>query len=133
MTITDPISDLLTRIRNANLKRQATVDAPHSQFKVDLLNIIQKEGYIESFTINDGKIKGQKIITINLKYYDQQPVITHIKRISKPGQRIYQSSKNLPKILNGLGIAVVSTSKGLLTSYAAKAQKLGGEVICEIY
>ncbi len=133
MTITDPISDLLTRIRNANLKRKATVDAPHSRFKIELLKIFEKEGYIDSFAINDGKIKGQKIITITLKYQDQEPVIRHIKRVSKPGQRIYQDYKNLPKVLNGLGVAVVSTSKGLLTSYAAKSQKLGGEIICEIY
>ena len=133
MTMTDPISDLLTRIRNANLKRKTFVNAPHSQFKINLLKIMQQEGYIESFAVTDGKIKGQKIITINLKYYDNQPVITKIRRISKPGQRIYQNYKNLPKVLNGLGIAVVSTSKGLLTSHTAKAQKLGGEVVCEIY
>lgn len=133
MTITDPISDLLTRIRNAHLKRQATVVAPFSQFKMELLQIIQKEGYIESFSVSEEKVKGQKNINITLKYADEQPVISHIRRVSKPGQRIYLGYKNLPKVLNGLGIAIVSTSRGLLTSHAAKAQKLGGEVICEIY
>ncbi len=133
MTITDPISDLLTRIRNANLKKQATVSVPFSQFKADILQIIQQEGYIQSFSVNEDKTTNHKNIIITLKYIDSEPVINQIRRVSKPGQRIYHGYKNLPKVLNGLGIAIVSTSQGLFTSHVAKAKKLGGEVVCEIF
>ena len=132
MTITDPISDLLTSIRNASIKGKKNIIVPYSKMKHSLVNILKEEGYLSSFFVSDDKTT-RKTIDISLKYHQEQPVIKHIKRISKPGQRIYLNHRNLPKVLGGMGIAVISTSHGLMTCHNARNQKIGGEIICEVY
>ncbi|EIJ43452.1 ribosomal protein S8 [Beggiatoa alba B18LD] len=127
MSMTDPIADMLTRIRNAQSTRKQTVEMPVSKIKVEVAKILKAEGYINDYRISDG-IKA--ILTLDLKYYLNKPVISEIKRISRPGLRIYRDKDSLPKVLNGLGIAIVSTSKGLMTDRVARVQGHGGEVLC---
>lgn len=131
--IRDAISDMLTRIRNANMVRHQIVQIPHTKMTIAIAEILKEEGYIsefEQFEEND-----QKLLLLCLKYQGQkrEPIITSIKRISKPGLRIYVSSKNLPKVLGNLGIAILSTSKGVITNHKAKSLGIGGEVICYIW
>ena len=129
---TDPIADMLTRIRNANLVSHPSVEVPASKLKVELAKLLKEEGFISNYTINeDGKFK---VINIELKYdFQNKPVITNLKRVSKPGLRNYCKAKNLPQVLGGMGVAVVSTSKGLLTDRKARKENLGGEVLAYIY
>ena len=132
MQMSDVIADMLTRIRNANDAKHATVDIPASNMKKAIAEILVKEGYVKSFTvIDDGK---QGTIRVTLKYLPgKQKVIRGIKRVSKPGLRIYASCEDMPKVMNGLGIAIVSTSKGIMTDKAARAQHVGGEVIAFVW
>lgn len=131
MTVTDPIADALTRIRNANLVRHETVEIPASKLKVELIKLLKEEGFIDGFElVEDGKFKN---IKVTLKYSNGKSVITNLQRVSTPGLRTYSKFKNLPRVLDGLGIAVVSTSNGLLTDRAARAQKLGGEILCYVW
>lgn len=132
MTMTDPIADMLTRIRNANTVRHTTVDVPASNVKKRLAEIMLEEGFIKGFDlIDDGK---QGIIRIELKYgQNKERVITGIKRISKPGLRVYAKKTEVPKVLGGLGVAVVSTSSGIITDREARKLGVGGEVICYIW
>jgi small subunit ribosomal protein S8 len=132
MQMSDVIADMLTRIRNANDAKHATVDIPASNMKKAIAEILVKEGYVKSFTvIDDGK---QGTIRVTLKYLaNKQKVIRGIRRISKPGLRIYASCEDMPKVMNGLGIAIVSTSKGIMTDKAARAQHVGGEVIAFVW
>ena len=132
MQITDTIADLLTRIRNANTAKHATVDVPASRVKKDITQILVDEGYVKSFQlIEDGK---QGVIRITLKYGDNKsPVITGLKRVSKPGLRIYSSCADMPKVRKGLGIAIVSTSKGIVTDKKARELNVGGEVLAYIW
>ncbi|SHJ66522.1 small subunit ribosomal protein S8 [Dethiosulfatibacter aminovorans DSM 17477] len=132
MVMTDPIADMLTRIRNGNHAKHESVDIPASNIKKELANILLSEGYIKGFdVIEDGK---QGIIRVELKYTDDKGrVITGIKRISKPGLRVYVKNDEIPKVLGGLGIAVLSTSKGIQTGKNAKKQGVGGEVICYVW
>lgn len=132
MTTNDPIADLLTRIRNAALKKKINVNVPYSRIKHSVVSLLKDEGYIKSFFVDD-EPPAQKKINIKLKYQNGQAVIRKIRRISKPGQRIYLNSSSLPRVLNGLGIAIISTSSGVMTAHKAKAKKIGGEVICEVY
>ena len=125
----DPIADLLTRIRNGQASGKVTVSLPSSKLKVAIANLLLKEGYIASVAEN-GDVK--KVLEIGLKYYEGAPVIALIQRVSRPGLRIYKKSNELPRIMNGLGIAVISTSKGLMTDRAARKDGLGGEVICYV-
>ena len=125
----DPIADLLTRIRNGQASGKVSVTMPSSKLKVALANLLLKEGYVFSVAEN-GEVK--KVLEIGLKYYEGAPVIEMIKRVSRPGLRIYKRSSELPRIMNGLGIAVISTSKGLMTDRAARKDGLGGEVICYV-
>ena len=129
MTMTDPIADMLTRIRNANTVKHETVDVPASNMKKELARILLEEGFIRGYdVIEDGK---QGIIRIQLKYGQAgEKVITGLKRISKPGMRVYAAKEELPKVLNGLGISIISTSKGILTDKQARNEGVGGEVIC---
>lgn len=127
--MTDPIADLLTRIRNAQLAKQAEVVMPHSKFKYALAQLLEKEGWITGLAVMDD----QKVMKILLKYDHGQPVITSLRRISKPGRRVYASRDKLPRVQNGFGMAVISTSKGLMSSGDARKQRLGGEVVCEIF
>ena len=129
---TDPIADMLTRIRNANVVSHPSVEMPSSKLKVALARVLKVEGYISNF---EEKVDGHfKTLNIELKYDESnKPVITSLKRVSKPGLRSYCKAKNLPQVLGGMGIAIVSTSKGLLTDRKARKENLGGEVLCYIY
>ena len=131
MSVTDPISDFLLRIRNASKAKKLRVEIPASKMKLGLAEILKKESFIHDYTIvEDNK---QNIIKIQLKYRDGSSAITGMKRISKPGLRIYKDATELPRVLNGLGTAVISTSKGLMTDKEARSQSAGGEVICYIW
>ena len=132
MTMTDPIADMLTRIRNANVVKHETVDVPASNMKKELSRILLEEGFIRGYdVIEDGK---QGIIRIQLKYGQSgERVIQGIKRISKPGMRVYTNAYEVPKVLNGLGISIISTSKGILTDRQARKENVGGEVICYVW
>ncbi len=131
MTFTDPIADMLTRIRNANTVKHASVDVPASNMKKRLAEILAEEGFIKGFdVIDDGK---QGIIRIELKYHNNDRVISGLKRISKPGLRVYANKTEVPKVLGGLGIAVISTSTGIITDKVARKLGVGGEVICYVW
>jgi small subunit ribosomal protein S8 len=129
--MTDPISDMLNRIRNAQAVLKTQLDFPFSNFKYEIAKILEKEGFIEKIEKKGKKTK--RTIEIILKYDDKKPAISGLKRISKLGQRIYSPSKKIKKIRGGYGILIISTSKGLMTNKEAKRQKLGGEIICEIW
>lgn len=131
MAMTDPVADMLTRIRNGLKAGHKTVTMPSSNFKTAIAAILKEEGYIK-----DCKVKKQgkfDFIDVSLKYYEDKPVITNLKRESRPGRRLYVDSDNIPRVLNGLGVAILSTSKGVVTGKKAKELKLGGEYICSIY
>ena len=131
MTISDPIADTLTRIRNANMVKHESVSMPHSNLKEELIKVLQKEGYVGSYVVEEKD--NFKFINLTLKYHNSQSVITGLKRVSKPGLRVYSKAKNMPRVFDGMGIAVISTSKGLMTEKAARANKLGGEVLCYVW
>jgi small subunit ribosomal protein S8 len=128
MSMTDPIADMLTRIRNAQMAEKATVRMPSSGVKVSIAKVLKDEGYIENFAVSGEKMRPQ--LEIALKYYAGRPVIEKIERVSKPGLRIYKSKDEIPRVMNGLGIAIVSTSRGVMTDRKARATGVGGEVIC---
>jgi small subunit ribosomal protein S8 len=127
MSMSDPIADMLTRIRNAQAMEKATVSMPSSKVKVSIAKVLQDEGYIDGFVVK-GDAKPE--LEIQLKYYAGRPVIEKIERVSTPGLRIYKGSQELPKVMNGLGVAIVSTSRGVMTDHKARAQGVGGEVLC---
>ncbi len=131
MHITDPIADMLTRIRNANSARHDTVDVPASNMKKSIAQILLDEGYIKSYQIVDDGTQG--VIHITLKYNGKDKVITGLRRVSKPGLRVYVGADELPRVLRGLGIAIVSTSKGVMTNKAARAAHVGGEVLAFVW
>ena len=131
MQISDVIADMLTRIRNANNARHETVDIPASNMKKAIADILVAEGYVKGYqVIEDGK---QGIIRVTLKYLGKQKVIQGIRRVSKPGLRIYASCADMPKVMNGMGIAIVSTSKGIMTDRAARANNVGGEILAFVW
>ncbi len=131
MQITDPIADMLTRIRNANNARHETVDVPASKLKLAIAKILMEEGYIKSYQfIEDGN---QGVIKITLKYLGKEKVITGLRRVSKPGLRMYAGADDLPKVLRGLGIAIISTSKGVMTDKNARKEHVGGEVLAFVW
>ncbi len=131
MNVTDPIADMLTRIRNANMKKHVTVDIPASKIKKQIANILLEEGYVQEVQeINNNK---QGVIRITLKYVGKEKVISGIKRISKPGLRVYVGCEELPKVLDGLGIAIVSTPKGIITDKTARQLGVGGEVLAFVW
>ena len=132
MQITDPVADMLTRIRNANSAKHETVDVPASNLKKAIAQILLEEGYIKSYSLVDNGNQG--VIHITLKYLaKKQPVLTGLKRVSKPGLRIYASCEDMPKVMNGLGIAIVSTSKGVMTDRKARELNVGGEVLAFVW
>lgn len=128
MSMSDPISDMLTRIRNAQMAEKITVSMPSSKLKAAIAKVLQDEGYIEGFHVSENA--GKPTLEIGLKYYAGRPVIENIQRVSRPGLRSYKGCKDIPKVMNGLGIAIVSTSKGLMTDHKARANGIGGEVLC---
>lgn len=129
--MTDPIADMLSRIRNGNLAKHKSVEVPASNIKKDIAQILLDEGYIKGFNVTEDDKQG--IITIDLKYVNEQRVISGLKRISKPGRRVYVNAQEIPQVLNGLGIAIVSTSKGMMTDKNARKENVGGEVICYVW
>ena len=131
MNITDPIADMLTRIRNANAQKHETVDVPASKLKKSIAEILLDEGYIKAFEEIEDNAQG--IIRITLKYVNKQKVIAGLKRISKPGLRVYATKDELPKVLGGLGIALISTSKGIMTDKKARQEGIGGEVLAFVW
>ncbi len=131
MTISDPIADALTRIRNANMVNHEEVSMPASNLKVELIKVLQSEGYVQGYTVEEKD--GFKELKVSLKYDNGKSVITGLQRISKPGLRVYSKAKNMPRVFDGMGIAVISTSKGLMTEKQARANKLGGEVLCYVW
>lgn len=128
--LTDPISDMLTRIRNAYLAKKDEVVLPSSKIKFAIANILKDNGFLAAVKVEDGL---KKELKLKLFYRNKQPSMENIKRVSKPGQRIYASAKDLPIVLSGYGIAIISTPKGIMTNKEAKKQNIGGEIICEVY
>ena len=132
MTMTDPIADMLTRVRNANMVKHETVDVPASNMKKEIARILLEEGFVRGYDVIEDEKQG--IIRIQLKYGQMsERVITGLKRISKPGMRVYAANQEIPKVLNGLGISIISTSKGILTDKQARKENVGGEVICYVW
>ena len=131
MVMTDPIADMLTRIRNANLRKHPTVSVPSSKIKLEILRVLKEEGYISDFVkIEDEK---QGMISITLKYVNKTSVIKGLKRISKPGLKVYAKRNELPRVLNGLGVAIVSTSRGVMSDRSARKENLGGEILAFVW
>jgi len=130
MSMQDPISDMLTRIRNAQRAAKAVVAMPSSKLKVAIAQVLKDEGYIETFSVTDADKK--PVLEIELKYYVGRPVIEKIERVSRPGLRVYKGSNEIPKVMNGLGVAIVSTSSGVMTDRKARAAGIGGELLCVV-
>ncbi len=131
MSLTDPIGDMIARIKNAQVRNHKKVDLPSSKFKIKILDILKAEGFIIDYKINEENNKST--VKVDLKYHSGNPVISTFQRVSKPGRRIFSSAESLPKINNGLGIAIVSTPKGVMTDIDARKQKVGGEIICKVF
>ena len=131
MSLTDPIGDMLARIKNSQLRNHKKVEMPSSNFKMKIADVLKNEGYINGFNVD--KNDNKQVLIINLKYNSGSPVISVIERISKPGRRVFSSAESLPKINNGLGIAIISTPKGVMTDIDARKQKVGGEIICKVF
>ena len=132
MSMSDPLADMLTRIRNAVMVKFDSVEMPSSTVKVDIAKVLKEEGYIVDYRVTDGSVQG--VLKVDLKYGpDSEPAITGLKRVSKPGLRKYAKANAIPKVLNGLGIAIISTSKGVVTDKTARALNSGGEIICEVW
>ncbi|HWK53055.1 MAG TPA: 30S ribosomal protein S8 [Hyphomicrobiales bacterium] len=131
MSMSDPIADLLTRIRNAQLAGKPTVDCPSSKMKQSILDVLREEGYIAGYNVGGDVVK--PVLTIELKYYNGKPVIEELKRGSTPGLRSYKGREALPKVRAGLGVAIISTNKGVMTDKAARAAGVGGEVLCTVF
>ena len=132
MTFTDPIGDMFSRIRNGQMRLLNSVVIPSSNFRRNILEILKNEGYIKDYFIE--KSKNNRIsLKVNLKYYEGDPVIKEIKRISKPGRRVYSRSTSIPKVMNGLGLAILSTPKGVMTDLDARKHRVGGEIICKVF
>ena len=128
MSLTDPIGDMLARIKNSQLRNHKKVEMPSSNFKMKIADVLKNEGYINGFNVD--KNDNKQVLIIDLKYNSGSPVISVIERVSKPGRRVFSSAQSLPKINNGLGIAIISTPKGVMTDIDARKQKVGGEIIC---
>ena len=131
MSLTDPIGDMLARIKNSQLRNHKRVEMPSSNFKMKIADVLKNEGYINGFNVD--KNENKQVLIIDLKYNSGSPVISVIERVSKPGRRVFSSAQSLPKINNGLGIAIISTPKGVMTDIDARKQKVGGEIICKVF
>jgi small subunit ribosomal protein S8 len=131
MPMTDPLGDMLTRIRNGQQARKDSILTPASKLRAHVLDVLQREGYIRGYS--EEPVAGQKGLRIELKYFEGQPAIQHLARVSKPGRRVYSASRELPRIRNGLGITIVSTPRGVLSDAEARDQNVGGEVLAEVF
>ena len=132
MTLTDPIGDMFSRIRNGQMRSLNSVDIPSSSFRQNILKILKDEGYISDYYIEKSE-KNKISLKINLKYYEGDPVIKEIKRISKPGRRVYSRANSIPRVMNGLGLAILSTPKGVMSDSEARKNNVGGEIICRVF
>ena len=132
MTLTDPIGDMFSRIRNGQMRSLNSIQIPSSNFRKNILEILKKEGYIKDYFIEKNE-KNKISLTVSLKYYEGDPVIKEIKRISKPGRRVYSRATSIPKVMNGLGLAILSTPKGVMSDSEARKNNVGGEVICRVF
>ena len=132
MSLSDPIGDMIARVKNAQDRNHKKVELPSSNFKVKIADILKNEGFIKDFKVNTEN-NNKSILSIELKYHSGNPVISTFERVSKPGRRIFSSAEGLPKINNGLGIAIVSTPKGVMTDIDARKQRVGGEIICKVF
>lgn len=130
MSMSDPISDMLTRIRNAQQVEKASVAMPSSKVKVAIAKVLKDEGYIDDFAVREAE--GKAVLEISLKYYAGRPVIERIERVSRPGLRVYKAAQDIPRVMNGLGVAIVSTPQGVMTDRKARANNVGGEVLCVV-
>ena len=134
MSMTDPVSYLLTRIRNAQKSRKETVEIPFSSLKEEVARILKEEGYVRDFKVQKEKDQPQGVLKVSLKYLDPfTPAISHLERVSKPGRRVYVGAKEIPRVLNGMGVAIVSTSQGMMTDRESRKRNLGGEVLCYVW
>lgn len=137
MSVTDPISDMLTRLRNALLAGHTVTALPYSKIKENIAKILQDEGFISGFEIVDGKVTGSKVLRVQLKYVgerrERRPVITGLERISRPGRRVYTGKQDIPWVLSGIGIAILSTPKGVMTGQRARQLGVGGEILCKVW
>ena len=131
MSMNDPLGDLLARIRNAQMRNKSKVISPNSRLRESVLGVLKNEGYIRSYTVVERD--GRSEIEIELKYFDGEPVIREIERVSKPGRRVYTSVKNMPRINNGLGVTIVSTPKGVMADHDARDANVGGEILCTVF
>ena len=131
MSLSDPIGDMIARVKNAQSRNHKKVELPSSNFKVKIAEILKNEGFVKDFKVNSEKNKN--LLSLELKYHSGNPVINTFERVSKPGRRIFSSASGLPKINNGLGIAIVSTPKGVMTDLDARKQRVGGEIICKVF
>ena len=132
MSMTDPLGDMLTRIRNGLMRGKSKISTPNSKLRARVLDVLQAEGYIRGYSQTDFG-NGKSELEIELKYFEGTPVIREIARVSKPGRRVYASVKNIPSVANGLGIAILSTPKGVMADHEAREQNVGGEVLCQIF
>ena len=132
MTLMDPIGDMFTRIRNGQMRSLNTVEIPSSNFRLKILEVLKNEGFITNFFL-EKKENNKKTLKVDLKYYEGLPVIKEIKRISKPGRRVYSRAVSIPKIQNGLGLAIISTPKGVMSDSEARKMNIGGEIICKVF
>ena len=132
MSLTDPIGDMFSRIRNGQMRLLSSINVPASNFRLQILEVLKSEGYISNFFV-EKKENNKKNLKVDLKYYEGNPVIKEIKRISKPGRRIYSRANSIPKIQNGLGVAIISTPKGVMSDNEARKNNIGGEIICRVF
>ena len=131
MLMNDPLGDMLTRIRNAQMRKRPTVATPASTLRARVLDVLQSEGYIRGYS--EVELNGKAEFQIELKYFDGQPVIREIQRVSKPGRRVYSSVRNIPRVADGLGVSILSTPKGVMSDQDARTQNVGGEVLCRVF
>lgn len=132
MSMTDPLGDMITRIRNAAMRRKTSLNTPGSRLRANVLEVLQSEGYIRGYTVTEHE-NGRSEIDIELKYFDGEPAIKKIERISKPGRRVYSSVATLPRVANGLGVSILSTPQGVMSDHDARERNLGGEILCQVF
>lgn len=137
MTVSDPIADMLTRIRNAMLAGQTLVAMPSSNVKAEIANILKEEGFLDSIEVADGERPGQKVLRVKIKYIgerrERKPVLTGLVRVSRPGRRVYTKKQDIPWVLSGMGVAILSTPKGIMTGQRARSLGVGGEILCKVW
>jgi len=137
MSVTDPIADMLTRIRNAVATGQPLVAMPHSKIKAEIAKIMKEEGYLEGFEVVDGEVPGQKVLRVKIKYVgerrERKSVLSGIVRVSRPGRRVYTKKHDIPWVLSGMGVAILSTPKGVMTGHRARQLNVGGEILCKVW